>query len=94
VHHVSIVLARKNIAGATHIGGKLVHNVNAADNVFDDLGFAEVPKNKFISVGRSMLMLLDIHTSNPIPLALQALYKVTPNKSPGTADKYSIHFLL
>src|SRR5882762_6895217 len=72
-----LALGRMDKSHSTHISSQLVHLVELAacdcQRGFAVLSAAEVQQPKFVSRARAVLVLLDIHSANPVTLPLQFL---------------------
>jgi hypothetical protein len=86
VHDDGIVLAREDITGAPHVGGKLVNLVKfAVDRIATVRWLAQIHNDEVIGLGLRILRELKIHTPHPKPIALQALYEMRSDKPTCTA---------
>ncbi len=75
MHDVSIVISRKNVTCATHVGGKLIHFVKETDlsreKLFAHLPVSQITDDERICSGLAEFRLLEINPFDPIPFFLE-----------------------
>jgi hypothetical protein len=94
MHHGSVVLAREDITSAAHVGGQLIHLVDAFHNMLDNAGIPEISHDEFVRGRRGVLVPFEIDGAHPIALAFQPPHKMTADKSPGAVYENLLHDLL
>jgi general secretion pathway protein G len=82
------MLAGKNVSRPAHIGGKLVHLIDPADDFANNGGVAQITDNKLIRRWFRKIVPLDIHSADPETFGLQSLYQVATNETARSGYKY------
>src|SRR5690606_781430 len=92
VHHVRVVLAGENVAGAAHVGGQLIDLVEAAvDGLPADIPVAEVADDEIVGFRLGEARVLQIHTADPETLPAQPSHNVGADEAAGSQNKGSLH---
>ena len=76
MHNRGIVLAGKDVARPSHIGGELVDLFDASDCFLCDSLVAEVTDDELVRRRLAVFMFLDVHSPDPNPLGFQSLNNV------------------
>jgi hypothetical protein len=83
------VLAGEDVAGAAHVGGKLVDFIETAvDDLAAEGGVAEVSDYEIVGRRVGKLRELQIDAPHPEPIRLQAPDEVAPDKASRATDQY------
>src|SRR5262249_13594431 len=88
MHHISVVFSSKDIAGPSHIGGKLINFVKAPINhVFYEGLVAEIADDKIVRLRLGEAWELEIGAPHPEALLLQAAHEMMTDEAAGPADE-------
>src|SRR6516165_8319044 len=88
MHYVRIVLASKNIAGATHICGKLIDLIESA--VYDSPAKSLIPQvthHEIVSSRIREVVKFQIYPANPKSIVLQPFDQMAADEPTGPADQ-------
>ncbi len=94
MHHLGIVLAGEDIAGAAHVGGKLINFFNSLDGLARHAGIAKVGENEFVGRRRRIFVWLQIDCPNPVAFLAQSAYEVAANKPARPVDQNPFQILV
>jgi hypothetical protein len=71
MHQIGIVLAGKDVTGASHIRGELINLIKAAvNNSAAEPGIPQIANDKIIGFALREFMKLQVDTPHPIPITL------------------------
>ena len=71
MHHVGVMLAGKNIAGAAHIGGELIDFVEAAvDDSAAKALISQIADHEIIGFSLGKFLKFQVHAAHPEPVML------------------------
>ena len=86
MHQVGVVLAGKDVAGAAHVGGKLIDLVEAAvDNCPTKALIPQVAHYEIIGFRLREFMKFQVQPAYPEPVALQSSDKMAADEPAGPA---------
>src|SRR5580692_5249656 len=86
VHNIGVVLASEDEPGAAHVGGELIHLVEAAiDGGPAKIRIPQVADHEVIGLGFGIFMAFQVHTPNPKPLRFKAFHEMPADKTAGSA---------
>jgi hypothetical protein len=87
VHHFGVMIPGKDIAGATHIGSKLINFVKVLiEHMSDKALISKVTSYKIIGGGVVEPRILEVDTAHPKLFFLQSPHQVVTNEPAGSAD--------
>ena len=86
-----VMISGKDIAGAAHIGGKLIHLVDAVEHLAREDRIAQIAAKKLIGRGRAKFVLFDIDAAHPKPLGAQPLDQVAADEAACPVNQNSFH---
>jgi hypothetical protein len=86
VHDNRIMFARKDIAGPTHVSGKLIDLFDSLHNFADYGRIAQVAKDELIGVGFGELVAFYINAADPKAFGLKSFDKMTADETAGAID--------
>lgn len=77
---------RGYIADTAHVGGKVVHLMDAAGGLQSVMPEAQVEQLEFVGRGGLKFGLFDIDAAHPIALCLEALHEMMADETSGSGD--------
>ena len=88
VHHVGIVFAGEDVAGAAHIGRQLIDFVEpAVDHVAHEIWIAKIADHEIISLGLAEAWKFQIDASDPEALPFEPPHQVVTDEATCPADQ-------
>src|SRR5262245_23206551 len=83
------MFARKDIAGASHIGGQLVNGMHPTNSVLHHAQIAQVAANEFIRGCRRELRVFKIYAADPKTLLFEPPCQMTADESASAGHQHS-----
>ena len=88
MHDIGVVVAGEDIAGAAHIGGKLVDFIEPPiDRHAAEILLPEVADDKIVSLAVAKFGKFEIDAADPKTLALQTADDMAADESAGSANQ-------
>ena len=92
MHHVGVVLAGEDIAGAAHVGGELIDLIElAVDDGRADILLAQVADDEIVGFGLGEFRIFQIDAADPEAFTLQPLDQMAGDKTASAANQCLFH---
>ena len=89
MHHFRIVLAGKNVSGASHVRSQLVNFVvPPVDYLATNQRISKISDQKIVGLHVAVFRRFQVHPPNPESLSLQPVHQVAADEAARTKDKY------
>jgi hypothetical protein len=89
MHHFRIVLAGKNVSGASHVRSQLVNFVvPPVDHLATNQRISKISDQKIVGLHLAIFRRFQVHTPDPKSLSLQPVHQVAADEAARTKDKY------
>ena len=92
MHHVGIVLAGEDVAGAAHVGGELIDFIEfPIDHRRADILLAQIADDEIIGLRLGEFRIFQVDAADPEAFAFQTLHHVAGDKAAGAANQCLSH---